>query len=108
MSHQSANNLIPRRLAIYYAFPSSVNAAAGSVEQAVAVFSDYHLVVLGEGLQDPTHLDHTKTAAIIGGLGVSPNGTKVYGYVPIGLTSLPPGQIALTVAEIEGRIDDWK
>ena len=56
---------IPKKLAIYYGWPSAVSGAGGNVTTAANVFKDYDQVVLGAGLEDGTHPDHTNTAAII-------------------------------------------
>src|SRR5438552_3608566 len=41
----------PRRLAIYYGYPSLVQGARGDLERAVATFSDYDVIVFGDGLE---------------------------------------------------------
>src|SRR5438876_5501709 len=44
----------PQRLAIYYGYPSLVNGAHQDLSRAVAVFSEYDLIVLGAGLEFDT------------------------------------------------------
>jgi hypothetical protein len=94
--------LFPKKLAIYYGFPSLVNGAAGDLNAATDVFNDYDLVVFGDGLQDSSHPDHANTTTIISNLQTAPNATTVYGYIPIGVTT---GN--LPIAEIQSRVDDW-
>ena len=99
----------PLRLAIYYGYPSLINGANGNLERAVAVFSDYDIVVLGDGLEfDPArpgqaagHADHAFTKRIIQQLGLTPRRSQVYGYVDLGGTQHLP---AAAVAE---RIELW-
>lgn len=67
----------PKKLAIYYGWPSAVNATF-TVPGAISVFQDYDLVVLGAGLENPSHGDHANTVDIIAGL---PGTTKVFGYI---------------------------
>src|SRR5215470_8177844 len=44
-----AGTVVPKRLAIYYGDPSQVEEADGSVAHAVRVFSDYDVIVFGDG-----------------------------------------------------------
>src|SRR5688500_8633894 len=72
----TAAPLSPRRLAVYYGYPSLVNGSGGDVERAVATFAAYDVVVFGDGLEfadvNPRRLpngagaaEHNKTKAII-------------------------------------------
>jgi hypothetical protein len=103
----AAKPLLPEKLAIYYGFPSLVNGSDGDLLAATEVFNDYDLVVLGERLQDPDHPDHTNTKTIINKLGVRPNKTAVYGYIPIGVTNLPSNQTSLSFLQIQQRAEAW-
>jgi hypothetical protein len=96
--------LLPKKLAIYYGWPSGVNGSAGNLDAAAAGFKNYDLVVLAFDLQDSTHPDHDKTAIIIDKL--KAYSTAVYGYVYIGgeRTNRPP---ALSISAIRGFIDAW-
>lgn len=71
-------DIVTKRLAIYYGYPSSVNGTY-TVSGAVDVFKKYKILVLGSGLEDPSHPDHNNTAAIISDPLMK--GTKVYGYI---------------------------
>lgn len=81
-----------KKLAIYYGWPSSVNASY-SVVGAINVFKEYDLLVFGAGLEDPLHPDHTNTINIIAGL----TNTKVFGYID---STLP-------ITAIQSNIDQW-
>lgn len=82
-----------KKLAIYYSWPSSVNGTY-TVAGAINVFKDYELLVLGAGLEDPSHGDHINTKDIIKGLSTN---TKVYGYI----------DATLALADIQTKIDKW-
>lgn len=64
-----------KKLAIYYAWPSIVNGST-STAQAIQVFSDYDIVVIGKDLENTTHPDHQNTKDIIAGCAA-----EFYGYV---------------------------
>lgn len=83
-----------KRLAIYYSYPSSVNATY-TVAGAINVFKEYQLLVLGAGLEDISHPDHANTVAIIAGL---PANTMVFGYV----------DAVLPLANFKTKVDNWK
>ncbi|MBI2504644.1 MAG: hypothetical protein HYW07_15600 [Candidatus Latescibacteria bacterium] len=128
--------LLPKKLAIYYGWPSGVNKAhetSGSLEDklnaATAQFKDYDLVVFSGTLEFPqytgavgqmldgcsqnSHPDHDKTVEIIRRLKTPPNNTAVYGYVTIGgertnRRCSPDGpRVQLTIDEVRSRVDDW-
>lgn len=99
----SVAGLRPGRLAIYHGFPSLVNSSGGDPAAATEVFKVYDIVVLGDGLQDPSHPDHANTATLVANLKTPPNATAVYGYIPIGVTTSN-----LSYEEIQTRVDAWK
>lgn len=88
------SNILPKKLAIYYSYPSSVNATF-SVAGAVNVFKDYDVLVLGDTLQEESHPDHANTVAIINDPLMA--NTKVFGYV----------NSVLSLNEIQNKIDQW-
>jgi len=90
----------PQRLAIYYGYPSLVNGAAGNLAAAVASFSGFDVVVLGDGLEHPAHPDHANTAQIIGQL--SGLGVQVYGYIDMGVLTQN-----LSLATAQQYVDEW-
>jgi hypothetical protein len=95
----------PERFAFYYGQPSGVNGAAGDVALATRAFADYDIVVLGDGLEESAHIDHTRTQTIIGNLKAS--GTRVFGYVDLCVmggttcTNLP-------LPEVQAKADRWR
>jgi hypothetical protein len=103
----------PRRLAIYYGIPSLVNGAGGDTARAVGIFSDYDILVFGDGLEFddvvPSRkpagagpLEHQRTKEIIARLAGLPRRTEVFGYVDLGRSQ------QLTLDEIRERIQRWK
>lgn len=88
------SDILTKRLAIYYGYPSSVNGTY-TVSGAVDVFKKYKILVLGTGLEDVSHPDHNNTVSII----TDPlmKSTKVYGYID---STLP-----LNI--IQNKIDLW-
>lgn len=77
-------------LLIFYGWPSCINGAA-SVAEAAAQFGNYDYVVLGAGLEIPTHPDHENTRTIISML----NDTTVFGYVDLGWSMEPMPRIKM-------------
>ena len=82
----------PQRLAIFYGIPSLVNGAGGDVGRAAAVFAEYDLVVLGDGLEfedvvrarkpaGAGAVEYRRTKEIMARLAASPRATAVFGYV---------------------------
>ncbi|AUL78466.3 hypothetical protein QJ856_gp0351 [Tupanvirus deep ocean] len=88
------SKIIPKKLAIYYGYPSSVNATY-TVSGAAAVFSAYDMVVFGEGLENETHPDHINTINIIADPTMA--NTEVYGYI----------DATIDLSIIQDRIDKW-
>jgi hypothetical protein len=88
----------PARLAVYYGWPSLVNEAQGDVNKAVATFSAFDIVVLGDGLEHPEHGDHVKTQEIIAQL----TEVEVYGYVDMGVTTQN-----LSLETAQQYVDEW-
>lgn len=86
----------PKRLAIYYGWPSLVNGTS-DLDTATNVFCHFDLVVFGATLEVPSHSDHDNTVIIIDNLR-NRCGTEVYGYVT--LSGIP-------IDEIKLRVDRW-
>lgn len=101
----------PKRLAIYYGFPSLVNGARGDVDKAAATFAAYDVVVFGDGLEYDTPppgrpgagaVEHRRTAAIIERLGTLNPSLRVFGYVTLGMGA------HLDAATVDDAIARWK
>jgi hypothetical protein len=87
-------SIIPKKLAIYYGWLSSVNATF-SVSGAVSVFQVYDLLIVGAGLELPTHGDYANTLAIINNPGMA--NTQIFGYI----------DATQTLDVIQNQIDQW-
>jgi len=99
----STLSTIPVRLAIYYGWPSLVNGCAGDVECATDAFAGFDLIVLGDGLEHPTHGDHDKTREIISNLTESKGrDVDIYGYIDLGVTTQN-----LPTDTIKHYVDEW-
>lgn len=90
----------PDRLGIYYGYPSAVNGSTTNAE-AAAVFGQFDVIVLGAGINESTHPDHSNTTAIIADSAMT--GTEVFGYVDIGVSTSN-----LTLSAMETDVDEWK
>jgi len=90
------STITPQRLAIYYSYPSLVSGSMGSISAAVDVFKRYNMVVLGSGLEQPSHPDNANTALII--QDPLSAGTRFYGYI----------DSTLAIDDIQTKIDLWK
>lgn len=86
-------------LLIYYGYPIAYK-GIWNTDGVIAGIAKYNYYVCGDTYQDPTHEEYASTTTIVAG--VRTNGTKVYGYVPIGVSTS-----ALTIAQIKTRIDQW-
>jgi hypothetical protein len=103
----------PKRLAIYYGYPSVVNGAAGDVEKAAKAFSTYDVVVFGDGVefadQRPDRTppgvgaeENRRARSIIAALAHQRPAAKVFGYICLGDSQ------KLSEQEIQRRAQLWK
>jgi hypothetical protein len=98
----------PQRIAVYYGYPSLVNGANHDLSRAVSVFSDYDVIVLGDGLEFDAPrpntagpAEHQFTRRLIDALRLTPRRPLVYGYIDLGSTE------RLSLEDIRDRIDRW-
>jgi hypothetical protein len=91
---------LPGDLLVFSGWPSHINRAT-TVAEAAADFGRYDFVVLGGGIEDPSHPDHARTKAVLAHPAMA--GTRVFGYVNLGVTN---GE--LTLAEVRRRVDLWQ
>lgn len=94
---------LPKKLLIYYGYPSLINGAAGNLVTASNTFRQYEYVVLGAGLEASSHGDHANTSTIINNI---KSQVKVFGYVWLGRHLSNP--TPWTNNQIRQRIDLWK
>lgn len=86
--------LPPKKLLIYYGWPSSINGGA------VSVFANYDYIILGDGLELPSHGDNIGTKSILANSSL--NNVKFFGYIDLGNSQ------NLSMTEIQNRISLWK
>lgn len=91
---------IPKRMAIYYGWPSAVQNANGNVTAAIQIFGQFDLVVFGAGIESPSHGDHTNTQTIIQAL--NNLGKLTFGYVDLGVTTQN-----YSIARMQSSASNW-
>ncbi len=87
-------------LAIYYGWPSQVNGAHGNSNLAVNTFSQFDIVVFGDGLQHSSHFDHSRSQYIVRRL--VEQGVEVYGYIDMGVSTQN-----LPLVTAQQYVDEW-
>jgi len=73
----------PKDVLFYYGYPNSFNSGVNgwNNENVAQDMAKYNMVVLGNGVADPTHPDFANTQVIIPRVQALNCATKVYGYV---------------------------
>lgn len=84
----------PKALCIYYGIPSMINGST-TISSAITQFSQFDLIVLGNGLEASAHPDHSNTISIINGL----SGKKIYGYISVN---------GLSESQFRAKVEKWK
>jgi hypothetical protein len=95
-----ANYRHPKDLLIYYGWPNAFNSAINSwVNEKVAQnMAKYNLIVLGDGVQDPSHGDYANTQVIIPRIkALNPN-ALIFGYVTVNQT----------LSAFQTKTDQWE
>jgi hypothetical protein len=91
---------VPKRLGIYYGWPSLVQGANGNLTDAAATFSQFDVVVFGDGISSSSHGDHTNTQTIIQSLNTL--GKLSFGYIDLGVTTQN-----LSIAQMQTVVNNW-
>lgn len=99
----------PRRLAIYYGYPSLVDGSAGDVARAVRSFAVYDAVVLGDGLElgresadAGLRAEYARLTQMVPALHATSRKPRIWGYVDLGRSQQLAGEA------IVRRIDAWR
>ncbi len=89
----------PLNLLFYYGWTNSFNYGSNSWdnEKVAQDMSRYSLIVFGDGIQDPSHGDHTNAHTIINRIKVLNPQTKIFGYVTCNQT----------YANFQTKVDQW-
>ncbi len=91
---------IPKRLGIYYGWPSLVQGANGNLSSAIETFNQFDLIVFGDGIASPSHGDHNNTQIIIQAL--NNYGKLTFGYVDLGVTTQN-----LSISQMQTIVNNW-
>ena len=91
---------VPKRLCIYYGWPSLVQGANWNLTAALNTFNQFDLVVFGDGIASPSHGDHANTQTLIQSLNSFSKLT--FGYVDLGVTTQN-----LTTTQMQGIVSNW-
>ncbi len=89
----------PDNLLIYYGWLNSFNSAVNSWNNELVAqdMAKYNIIVLGDGIQTPTHGDYSNTQTIIARIKVLNPRAKIFGYVTI----------YQSLANFQTKVDDW-
>lgn len=105
-NNQTTNNStsiivkIPKRLCIYYGWPSLVQGANWNVTAAIQIFSQFDLIVFGDGIASSSHGDHANTQTIIQAL--NNLGKLTFGYIDLGVTTQN-----LSITQMQTTVNNW-
>lgn len=94
-----AADVQPKKLLIYYGWPSHINGAS-SVAGAAMEFARYDYLILGDGLEKAIHPDHLNAMAILADPHMA--NTRVFGYIDLGGSTQN-----LPMDEVFKRVDEW-
>lgn len=89
----------PRDLLVYYGYPNSFNSGTNQWynEKVAQDMAKYGMIVLGDGVEDPTHPDYANSQVIIPRVKVLNPSCLVFGYVAA----------AQTLANFKTKADQW-
>lgn len=75
----------PSDLLIYYGYPNSFNSAVNGWdnEKVAQDMAKYGIIVLGDGVQNPSHGDYSNTTTIIPRVKALNPSAKIFGYVTV-------------------------
>jgi hypothetical protein len=91
---------LPKRLGIYYGWPSLVQGSNWNVTASIGIFSQFDLVVFGDGIESPAHGDHVNTQTVIQAL--NSLGKLPFGYVDMGVTTQN-----LSISQMQIAVNNW-
>jgi hypothetical protein len=89
----------PKDLLIYYGWLNSFNSATNgwNNELVAQEMAKYQIVVMGDGIEDPTHGDYANSQIIIARIKILNPSTLIFGYVAA----------AQTFISFEAKVDQW-
>ncbi|CAF3918781.1 unnamed protein product, partial [Rotaria sordida] len=99
-SSSSLSVNVPKRLGIYYGWPSLVQGANWNLIAAINTFSQFDLIAFGDGIASPSHGDHANTQTIIQSL--NNLGKLTFGYVDLGVITQN-----LSISQMQTTVNNW-
>lgn len=89
----------PKDLLIYYGYPNSFNSGINgwNNENVSQDMARYNLIVLGDGVEDPSHPDYANTQVIIPRVQALNCSTQIFGYVSVNQT----------FGDFTNEVDQW-
>jgi len=89
----------PKDLLIYYGWLNSFNSATNgwNNELVAQEMAKYQIIVMGDGIENPTHGDYANSQIIIARIKVLNPSTLIFGYVAA----------AQTFVSFEAKVDQW-
>lgn len=97
--------LVSTKLLIYYGYPSllQVNGIAiPTIDGIAQALSEYDVIVLGAGLEVPSHSDYVNTATIISKIHALKPSVLIFGYIDLGVSTSN-----FTIAQMQSFTDQW-
>lgn len=88
------------QLLVYYGYPIAYRGLWNVAAVVAEIAANFSVWVVGDAYGAPAHEEYASTLAIVAGVRAA--GVQVYGYVPIGLNTS-----ALTVGQMQTRVDQW-
>lgn len=89
----------PKDLLIYYGYPNSFNSGINgwNNENVSQDMAKYNIVVLGDGVQNPSHPDYANTQVIVPRVQTLNCSTQIFGYVSANQA----------FGDFTGKVDQW-
>lgn len=88
-----------KNLLIYYGWPNSFNSGINGWdnEKVAQDLANYNLIVIGNGLQDPAHQDHSNTITIVARIAALKPAVTIFGYI----------DLVQSTEDFNAKVDQW-
>lgn len=96
------NSRNPYKIIIYYGYPSLLNGIP-TLKGVAQAFSEWDIIVLGDGLEHPSHPDHANTRTIIEEIHALSPTSLVAGYIDLGVSTQN-----LSESQLQQYTVEWK
>jgi hypothetical protein len=101
----------PKKLCLYYGYPSAVQGSGGNTTIAAAYFAQFDIIVFADTLSATInpHPDHLNTITIINKIKALKPSVKIFGYIDIGVFAAGnPFIHNYPIPVLQQHIDRWK